>query len=107
MKKENANRPKPTEGYPPYPKHQDIYKQEDEDKSVDPDDMDEVDEETDPDNVQRGSTMVDVERMGEDLDVPGSELDDSQEEIGSEDEENNYYSLGGEKDLEEKHPDDV
>ena len=29
------------------------------------------------------------------LDVPGSELDDDQENIGSEDEENNYYSLGG------------
>lgn len=32
---------------------------------------------------------------GDDLDVPASELDDQQEEIGSEDEENNYYSLGG------------
>jgi hypothetical protein len=29
------------------------------------------------------------------LDVPGAELDDSKEEIGEEDEENNYYSLGG------------
>jgi len=29
------------------------------------------------------------------LDVPGSELDDADEEIGEEDEENNYYSLGG------------
>jgi hypothetical protein len=32
---------------------------------------------------------------GDDLDVPGSELDDPMEKIGSEDEENNYYSLGG------------
>jgi hypothetical protein len=32
---------------------------------------------------------------GDDLDVPGSELDDQQEKVGSEDEENNYYSLGG------------
>ena len=32
---------------------------------------------------------------GEDLDVPGSELDDADEAIGKEDEENNYYSLGG------------
>ena len=31
------------------------------------------------------------------LDVPGSELDDAQEDIGSEDEENNYYSLGGDE----------
>lgn len=34
---------------------------------------------------------------GGDLDVPGSELDDEQERIGSEDEENNYYSLGGDR----------
>ena len=32
---------------------------------------------------------------GEDLDVPGAELDDPDEDIGEEDEENNYYSLGG------------
>jgi hypothetical protein len=32
---------------------------------------------------------------GDDLDVPESELDDQQERIGREDEENNYYSLGG------------
>ena len=38
-----------------------------------------------------------------DLDIPGSELDDSDEKIGEEDEENNYYSLGGDdhNDLEE------
>lgn len=36
-----------------------------------------------------------VDMAGEDLDVPGSELDDAREEIGSEDEENNSYSLGG------------
>ncbi len=40
---------------------------------------------------------------GGDLDIPGSELDDQQESVGSEDEENNYYSLGGDNhnDLEE------
>jgi len=30
-----------------------------------------------------------------DLDIPGAELDDDLEDLGSEDEENNYYSLGG------------
>jgi hypothetical protein len=30
-----------------------------------------------------------------DLDIPGSELDDAMEAIGSEDEENNHYSIGG------------
>lgn len=34
---------------------------------------------------------------GSDLDIPGVELDDSQEDIGSEDEENNLYSIGGDK----------
>lgn len=34
-----------------------------------------------------------VENSGDDLDVPGSELDDDNEEIGEEDEENNAYSL--------------
>ncbi len=48
-------------------------------------------------------TEFEEDRSGGDLDVPGSELDDRQERIGSEDEENNYYSLGGDnhKDLEE------
>ena len=36
-----------------------------------------------------------VDFAGEDLDVPGSELDDESEDIGEEDEENNTYSLGG------------
>src|SRR5689334_19933968 len=41
--------------------------------------------------------------LGEGLDIPGAELDDDNEKIGEEDEENNYYSLGGEnhEDLEE------
>lgn len=34
---------------------------------------------------------------GEDLDIPGAELDNPNEEIGEEDEENNYYSLGGDR----------
>ena len=41
---------------------------------------------------------------GDDLDIPGAELDDVNEAIGEEDEENNYYSLGGDQhnDLEEE-----
>lgn len=38
-----------------------------------------------------------VDFTGEDLDVPGTELDDDDEERGSEDEENNIYSLGGDE----------
>ena len=40
-------------------------------------------------------------RMGGDLDVPGAELDDADEDIGEEDEQNNYYSLGGDKNPED------
>lgn len=44
-----------------------------------------------------------VDFTGKDLDIPGSELDDEQEALGSEDEENNGYSIGGDNhdDLEE------
>lgn len=38
-----------------------------------------------------------VDMSGEDLDVPGSELDDEMEDIGAEDEENNPYSIGGDR----------
>jgi hypothetical protein len=36
-----------------------------------------------------------IGRADEELDIPGAELDDENEAIGEEDEENNYYSLGG------------
>jgi hypothetical protein len=36
-----------------------------------------------------------VDFTGNDLDVPGAEMDDAQEKKGSEDEENNSYSIGG------------
>jgi hypothetical protein len=32
---------------------------------------------------------------GDELDIPGAELDDANEILGEEDEENNYYSIGG------------
>lgn len=39
----------------------------------------------------------DIDLSGDDLDVPGAEDDDSDEELGEEDEENNNYSLGDNK----------
>lgn len=44
-----------------------------------------------------------VDFAGENLDVPGATEDDEREQVGSEDEENNPYSLGGDahSDLEE------
>jgi hypothetical protein len=52
--------------------------------------LDAVDNEGDPLNERN-------DLAANDLDVPGSEDDDANEEIGEEDEENNSYSLGGEK----------
>jgi len=49
----------------------------------------------DLDKTDEDGTMLNekVNRSGSDLDVPGSEEDDANEEIGEEDEENNSYSL--------------
>ena len=38
-----------------------------------------------------------LDAAASDLDIPGSELDDQSESLGSEDEENNFYSLGGDR----------
>ena len=48
--------------------------------------LDEVDEDGEPLNEE------DAVSSGRDLDVPGASADDAMERIGSEDEENNYYS---------------
>ncbi len=46
----------------------------------------------DDENLKNRVRKVDFE--GKDLDIPGRGNDDAQEDIGSEDEENNHYSLG-------------
>lgn len=50
----------------------------------------------DDEQMQKNS-RVDELPNEDDLDVPGSDLDDNDEELGEEDEENNYYSLGGDR----------
>ena len=80
---------------PVYPAEEDIYKQE---KEV----------EFDENGLKRNHKVAGaIAKEGDDLDVPGSELDDSDEAIGEEDEENNYYSIGGDdhQDLEEDNED--
>lgn len=47
------------------------------------------------------------ERLGDDLDVPGSAADDAMEKIGSEDEENNFYSLSDNEDNHEETNEDL
>ena len=52
--------------------------------------LDDTDNEGDPLNEENDVS-------GKDLDVPGAEEDDAEEELGEEDEENNSYSLGADK----------
>lgn len=81
-------------GYPTYPASEDIYAHNKEEEEIDPEEIS-INKENE---VVGENNQKDFYEMvsGDDLDVPGSELDDDQEEVGSEDEENNYYSLGGE-----------
>jgi hypothetical protein len=79
-------------GYPGYPDKEDIYIQFHEESDVNPED---TTQKKDLNAFNEISREIDLNNLpGNDLDVPGGELDDAQEEIGSEDEENNYYSLG-------------
>lgn len=86
-------------GYPAYPASEDItYRGEQEDL-----DVEKVTRSARINNELARESSVDPSELDEGLDVPGADLDDSNEMIGEEDEENNYYSLGGDRheDLEE------
>lgn len=74
-----------------YPANEDIYNQDEELEDVDPEGIS-GERTINIDNNNEWKQNSD--KLGNDLDVPGSELDDEQEDIGSEDEENNYYSEG-------------
>ena len=99
MKKVNKFPKSPNEqlekvdGYPKYPESEDIYNKFNKEFDID------------PENLAKNKTILPLEKngtwneknfnqdpSGNDLDVPGTELDDAQENIGSEDEENNLYS---------------
>jgi hypothetical protein len=82
------------QGYPTYPGSEDIYSKYQEEKSINPEDTSK-NKEPNLNFGARNENDFDDDISGIDLDIPGSELDDIQEDIGSEDEENNYYSLGG------------
>jgi len=115
MTKEKRDRPDPLgwesdkngdnlPGYPVYPESEDIYNNYLEEKDINPEDIRSRKELTEKYKIERSSEVdLNAEYPVDDLDIPGSELDDDMEMIGSEDEENNYYSLGGDDhdDLEE------
>lgn len=100
---ENPNRAFPANvNYPP---SEDIYAKGKEETEIDPEDVSKT--KANIDYSKFNEKTFNQDKSGGDLDIPGAELDDQQESIGSEDEENNGYSLGGDnhKDLEEDNSD--
>jgi hypothetical protein len=87
-----------------YPPSEDMYRQGKKEEEIDPSDPSKMKHTINP-KIANDRNELDFEKVktGKDLDVPGSELDDDMENVGSEDEENNYYSIGGDnhEDLEE------
>jgi len=77
-----------------YPPSEDIYQQFKEERDLNPEDISKKKAPNEKEDTWNEKDFKDV-KTGADLDVPGSKLDDQQENVGSEDEENNYYSLGG------------
>lgn len=73
-----------------YPASEDIYNHENKQENIDLEEIS-TDETIIPKDHEWKQNS---DKLGNDLDIPGSELDDEQEEIGSEDEENNFYSEG-------------
>lgn len=85
-----------TEGYPVYPPSEDVYGNLKKEKKVDPDDRTKT--KTPAPKPRKGKFNekdFDEDFSGSDLDIPGSEEDELEVNMGSEDEENNFYSLGG------------
>lgn len=88
-------------GYPHYAPSEDIYNQEIE-TDLNPEDPTKTKKSPSSQEQPNHKSFKD-DMTGEDLDVPGSKADEAKANAGREDEENNYYSLGGDNhnDLEE------
>ena len=89
-KKENIDE------YLNYPASDDIYNKAHQEQNINPEDISKLKEDAKK-AKKEGNNEKDFSEdvSGDDLDIPGAELDDEDEVIGSEDEENNYYSIGG------------
>ncbi len=93
-RKNGANENK--KGYPLYPVGEDIFNHAKEEQDMNPEDISKTKTPNETDTEGKGNEKDFKDDLsGSDLDIPGSELDDQQENVGSEDEENNGYSLGG------------
>ncbi|WP_337040638.1 hypothetical protein [Emticicia sp. 17c] len=113
MEAEQKPKTKPEEsqtdfpGYPLYPSSEDIYSRGIKEDNINPDDTTQLKDPADIQPDDWNESDYNTQQTGDDLDVPGADLDDDSENIGLEDEENNYYSLGGDnhEDLEETNDD--
>lgn len=88
-----------------YPSKDDIYNKAQKVGEIDPDDLTKTKSPVRIESVESPNEKGFEDNLtGDDLDIPGAELDDAAELTGAEDEENNYYSLGGDNhtDLEEE-----
>src|SRR6478672_7023271 len=102
----NATMNNPNKAYPAnvnYPSSEDIYSMGSQEADIDPEDISR--KKVAVDTSKFNEKTFNQDKSGSDLDIPGSEFDDAEENLGSEDEENNGYSLGGDNhnDLEENH----
>jgi len=101
MKKEKIKKEAKVEGedfpgYRHYPTKEDIYNQEKEEEDIDPEDLTKKKTSVeDPD--LKNEKDFDESLTGEDLDIPGNEQDEENLTDVFPDEENNYYSLGGDE----------
>lgn len=84
-----------------YPPDQDIYNKGQKESEIDPEDISKT--KTFEKTSKNNEKSFEEDVSGSDLDVPGSEADNWQVDISNEDEENEYYSIGGDNhnDLEE------
>lgn len=79
-----------------YPPSEDIYNKFHKEMEIDPEDITKNKAAVEINNVRElNEKDFEEDVSGADLDIPGSELDNDLEDIGSEDEENNHYGIGG------------
>jgi hypothetical protein len=95
---------KKTKDYSNYPTNEDIYNKLKKEADIDPEAISKKKEIIKIEKIEKPNEKdFNQDKSGNDLDIPGAELDDEQEKNGNEDEENNIYSIGGDNhnDLEE------
>lgn len=82
--------------YPIYPASEDIYNKSIEEEDIDPEDITSMKSPNDDNRFGKNNEKdFSEDKSGSDLDVPDSDSDAAQGNSGNEDEENSYYSLGG------------